>query len=145
LLRQPLPHWSFAGSRWPLNSQVMPMALVTVLHNGDFGSFSPELVGQPSAAYSNFVLGNVHCGGYLQALQGEPFARLWQDIQRGIQACEQGCDYFAHCGGGAPANKLYENGDLGSMETLHCRSMVQRPFDLVLQHAESSLANRQAA
>ncbi|HZF78471.1 MAG TPA: cyclophane-forming radical SAM/SPASM peptide maturase GrrM/OscB [Rubrivivax sp.] len=145
LLQEPLPQWGWRGLRWPLNSQAMPLALLTVLHNGDFGSFSPELVGQPWPAYNDFVLGNVHRGGFLQALHAHPFTALWQDIRRGVQACEQHCAYFAHCGGGAPANKLYETGDFGSTETLHCRSMMQRPFDVVLQHAESSLAKRQAA
>lgn len=145
-LREPLPRWGWRGSRWPLNSQVMPMALVTVLHNGDFGCFSPELVGQPRSDYNNFVLGNVHRGGYLQALQAPAFATLWYDIRRGIQSCEKQCEHFAYCGGGAPANKLYENGDLGSTETLHCRSMVKRPFDAVLRHAEHTLGPcRQAA
>lgn len=145
LLRRPLPQWGWRGARWPLNSQVMPMALVTVLHNGDFGCFSPELVGQPRPDYHNFVLGNVHRGGYLQALHGPAFAALWHDIRRGIESCERQCEYFAHCGGGAPANKLYENGDLGSTQTLHCRSMVQRPFDAVLQHAEHTLGQRRRA
>jgi uncharacterized protein len=144
-LQEPLPQWGWRGSRWPLNSQAMPMALLTVLHNGDFGTFSPELVGQPWPAYNDFVLGNVHTGGFLQALHGEPFVSIWQGIRRGLQACEQHCVYFPHCGGGAPANKLYERGDFGATETLHCRSMVQRPFDVVLQHAESRLAQRQVA
>lgn len=139
LLREPLPRWGWRGARWPLNSQVMPLVLLTVLHNGDFGTFSPELPGQPRPEYDNFVLGNVHRGGYLQALRGAGFARLWRDVERGIRCCQQRCAYFEHCGGGAPANKLFENGDLGSAETLHCRSMVKRPFDAVLRHTETAL------
>lgn len=145
LLRHPLPRWGWRARSWPLNSQAMPMALVTVLHDGDFGCFSPELVGQPHPVYSNFVLGNVHRGGYLQALRGPAFARLWHDVRRGIEGCESQCEHFAYCGGGAPANKLYENGDLGSTQTLHCRSMVKRPFDAVLQHVEAALAGQRRA
>lgn len=138
LLRQPLPRWGWRGSHWPLNSQAMPLALVTVLHNGDFGTFSPELVGQPDAGRNNFVLGNVHGGGFLQALETPTFAGLWHDIQSGIRSCQQHCQHFDHCGGGAPANKLYEHGDFGATETLHCRSMVKRPFDAMLRHAETA-------
>jgi uncharacterized protein len=135
-LRAPLPAWQWRGQRWPQNTQVMPLALLTVAHDGSFGTFSPELPGQHWPDYDNFVLGNVHRGGFLQALQGDAFARLWQGVVRGVQACEGRCAYFAHCGGGAPANKLYEHGDLGATETLHCRSMLQRPFDAVLRRAE---------
>ena len=43
---------------------------------------------------------------------------------------------FDYCGGGAPVNKLYENGRLDSAETLYCRSMIKRPFDVALVQAE---------
>jgi uncharacterized protein len=141
LLAAPLPRWQAAPgvAPWPANAQVQPLALLTVLANGDFGSFSPELPGQPWPAYADFVLGNVHRGGYLQALQGPAFQRLWADIRQGVQACASACPYFEQCGGGAPANKLYEHGHLHGTETLYCRSMVQRPFDAVLAAAEQAL------
>ncbi len=142
-LREPLPRWRWRGDGhvlgWPVNAQVQPLALVTVAHDGSFTTFSPELLGQPAAAFGNFVLGHVQHGGYLQALQGPAFARLWSGIHRGIQACEQHCAFFDVCGGGAPVNKFYEHGDFAATETLHCRSMVQRPFTAVLQRAELAL------
>lgn len=141
LLAAPLPRWAATATAvtWPANAQVQPLALVTVNVDGDFGSFSPELPGQAWPAYGNFVLGNVHHGGYRQALQGPAFARLWADVRRGVQACATNCAYFEQCGGGAPANKLYEHGHLHGTETLYCRSMLQRPFDAVLAAAEQRL------
>lgn len=136
VLREPLPRWQWQGRQWPVNTQAMPLALVTVAHNGDFGTFSPELLHQPWPAFGDFVLGNVHLGGYVSALQREPFATLWDGIARGIAACESTCAHFEFCGGGAPANKLYEHGDLAATETLYCRSMLKRPFDAVLRQAE---------
>jgi len=139
LLAAPLPRWGAGRSRWPANAQVQPLALITVNVNGDWGSFSPELPGQPWPQYGNFVLGNVHQGGYLQALRGPVFERLWAGIAAGVQACESQCAYFEQCGGGAPANKLYEHGHLRGTETLYCRSMLQRPFAAVLRAAEAAL------
>ena len=55
---------------------------------------------------------------------------------RGNRACQAACAYFGYCGGGAPANKFYENGDLGSTETLYCRTVLKRPFDAVLAQLE---------
>lgn len=142
-LREPLPRWQWleglGQQRWPANTQVQPLALVTVAHDGSFTTFSPELLGQPAPAFGNFVLGHVQHGGYLQALRSDGFARLWSAIASGISACEKSCAYFDVCGGGAPANKFYEHGSFAATETLHCRSMVQRPFNAVLQRAESSL------
>lgn len=138
-LRTPLPRWQWRQFSAPENTQVQPLALVTVGHDGRFGTFSPELLGQPAAGWDGFAIGNVHHTGYLQALQGPAFARQWRAVQQGLAACAARCAYFDVCGGGAPANKFYEHGDFAATETLHCRSMVQRPFDAVLHFAETAL------
>ena len=144
LMKAPLPMWTWRGEAFPDNAQVLPFALVTVAHNGDFATFSPELLGQPNAAFGDFILGNVEREGYLEAAQLPHFALLWQAIMQGTRACAQTCRHFGFCGGGAPANKLYENGDLASTETLYCRTMVKRPFDAVLRRLEHD-ANASAA
>jgi uncharacterized protein len=115
------------------NAQVLPLALITVAVNGDFGTFSPEFVGQRE----DFTIGNVHEVGYRDSLQGERFLRLWRVVDAGVRACERTCPQFAYCGGGSPVNKLYENGRLDSAETLYCRTMIQRPFEAVLQRLEA--------
>jgi uncharacterized protein len=135
-----LPTYRWHGSTWPENAQTLPFALITVARNGDFCSFSPELLGQPSAEFGDFVLGNVETGGFLDSARSERFERLWAAIVRGTRACERSCAYYGFCGGGAPANKLYENGDLASAETLYCRTMLQRPFDAVLARLERDRA-----
>jgi uncharacterized protein len=135
-LSMPLARWQCGAHDWPQNTQVMPLALLTVAHDGGWGTFSPELPGQHWPEYGDFVFGNVHMGGYLQGLEGSACSRLWQDIVSGVRACERQCAWFEHCGGGAPANKLYEHGSAAATETLHCRSMVQRPFETVLRRVE---------
>jgi uncharacterized protein len=109
----------------------MPLALISVAWNGDFCTFSPELLGQRAERFGDFVLGNVARAGYVDALQSPAMQRLWSAVVAGVEACERHCAYFAFCGGGAPANKWFENGDLASAETLYCRSMVQRPLDAI--------------
>jgi uncharacterized protein len=121
---------------WPVNTQVVPFAQLSVAADGRFSTFSPEWLGQHAPGWDDFILGDVHEGGYLAAAGREPFGRLWAGIAAGVLACERGCPWFEWCGGGAPANKLHENGTLASTETLYCRSMVQRPFEAVLQHLE---------
>lgn len=137
LIAEPLPRYRWQGHAWPVNTQALPFAIVSVAAGGDFGSFSPELLGQPSIEHGDFVLGNVERGSYLDSTASPRFERLWGDIARGIAACERGCSHFGFCGGGAPANKFYENGDLASTETLYCRTMVKRPFDAVLARLET--------
>ncbi len=134
------PCYEHAGRSWPLNTQVVPFSIVTVAWNGGFCSFSPEFLGQRHARYDDFVMGNVAAGGYLEAAAGGAFRRLWSDLRRGIERCEASCAYFRYCGGGAPANKLYENGSLDSTETLYCRTMIQRPLEAVLKSLEAGAA-----
>ena len=140
LVAQPLPQYAWRGRSWPVNAQVMPLALISVAWNGDFGTFSPELLGQRSLEFSDFVLGNVADGGYVDGLQSAAMQRLWPAVAAGVEACERRCAYFAFCGGGAPANKWFENADFSSTETLYCRSMLQRPFDTVLSRLEHERA-----
>ena len=140
LIAEPLPRIRWRSNDWPANTQALPFAIVSVAANGDFGSFSPELLGQPSHDYGDFVLGNVVRESYLASTASPRFERLWADIACGLEACERGCAHFGFCGGGAPANKFYENGDLASTETLYCRTMVKRPFDAVLARLERDAA-----
>jgi uncharacterized protein len=81
----------------------------------------------------------VHCGGVVAAAAHPAFQRCWQAVLQGIDACERDCAHFGFCGGGSPANKFYELGDLAGGETLYCRSMLKRPFDAVLAQAEQVL------
>jgi uncharacterized protein len=136
LIDSPLATVFWRGEVRPINPQALPFAIVNVAHNGDFGTFSPELLGQRSDEFAGFALGNVETCGYLESTGREPFRRLWASVSRGTEACRRDCAYFDFCGGGAPANKLYEHGSLASGETLYCRNMIQRPFELALARAE---------
>jgi uncharacterized protein len=137
LIAKPLPQYTWRGHRWPLNPQVLPFAIIAVAHDGGFCTFSPELLGQSAPMFDDFVFGNVAEHSYLGAARSPAFAGAWDAITRGVALCEAGCAHFGYCGGGAPANKLYENGSLDSTETLYCRSMLKRPFDAVLAQLES--------
>jgi len=139
LIADPLPRYRWRGREWPDNAQVMPFALVNVAHNGDFSTFSPELLGQASREYNDFVFGNVSKTGYLAGGRGEHFGRAWNAIVRGVLRCEGECTHFGFCGGGSPGNKHYETGSLASGETLYCRTMIKRPFDRVLTRLEADM------
>lgn len=136
LIAEPLPTRTYRAYAWPENAQTVPFALTSVGWNGDFSTFSPELLGQPNPDFDNFVLGNVNETTYLAATEKRVFQRLWQGVVDGCRTCEAQCAYFRYCGGGAPANKLYEHGRLNAGETLYCRAMVQRPFEVVLEAVE---------
>ncbi|MGL1418941.1 hypothetical protein ACSTIS_23850, partial [Vibrio parahaemolyticus] len=47
-------------------------------------------------------------------------------------ACARSCDYFSICGGGAPVNKLSENGGFATTRTAYCTLTQIVPADLIL-------------
>jgi uncharacterized protein len=113
--------------------ETVPIRVLTIGHDGDFGTFSPELFGQHHKDFGRLVFGNVHDVGVFETLESD--ARLigvLQSIQRGIQSCAQTCSYFDICKGGLPSNKLGEHGTFEATETVACRFKRQAVADAVV-------------
>ena len=115
------------------NEQVEPWQVIVISASGDVTSFSPEFMEIRSATYNNFCFGNILSDDFDTLLENR-FARLAHGaITRGTAACRSQCRYFPVCGGGAPVNKMFENGSLESTETTFCRLSIQAPADALLQ------------
>jgi uncharacterized protein len=121
------------GSRTQENK---PWAIVNVDCDGNFSTFSPELLGLSSARYGSFSLGNVARDSLAEVSASERFRLLEADIGQGVELCRQSCPWFAFCGGGPPANKFFENGTFASTETLFCRLHKQVCLDVALEWLE---------
>ncbi len=121
------------------NDQVMPFGIISVDCDGNFSTFSPELLGMKSATYEDFSFGNVVTGDFQEIVENEKFRHVLADIQAGVRLCSETCEYYAFCGGGAPANKYYENGSFATAETMFCRYTIKMPLDIVLADLESEL------
>src|SRR5262245_27460885 len=98
-----------------------PWAIVNVDCEGNFSTYSPELLGVPSLAHGGFTLGNVITDPLETVRASTRLRRLEDEIGRGVEMCRQSCSYFPFCGGGPPANKFFENGTFAATETLFCR------------------------
>ena len=110
-----------------------PWAIVSVDCDGNFGTYSPELLGQASDELGSFALGNVATDPFEAVLASERFERIEQQIARGVAMCRENCSYFPFCGGGAPANKYFENRTFASTETLFCRLHKKVCIDVTLE------------
>jgi len=119
--------------------QAAPFGILNVDCRGNFSTFSPELLGMKSSVYGDLILGNVLEDTFESALATEKFRRMNEDVQAGVEACRQSCAYFALCGGGAPANKYWENGSFRSTETMYCRLTKQALVDVVFEELEAGL------
>jgi uncharacterized protein len=118
-----------------VNFQTNPLGIVAVDITGDLSTFSPELLGIEHATYGSFTYGNVLSDSYATIIGRVLDSRLYADINAGIGKCRAECSYFMVCGGGAPANKIFENNTANSSETVYCRAH-QTDIDVVLDMIE---------
>jgi uncharacterized protein len=116
--------------------EATPLAIISIDCDGNFSTFSPELLGLPSARYGGFALGNVVRDDFRAAAATARFRAMTADVVAGVSRCRATCPYFHYCGGGAPANKYFENGSFDTTETLFCRLSHQAVLDVVLDGLE---------
>ena len=115
------------------NIQVEPLGMLNVDSHGNVSSFSPELLGLKNEAYGDFLLGNINRQSLAEIHRTCLQSALYRDIRAGVAACSAACEYFSVCGGGAPVNKLFENGSFVSTRTSYCTLTQIVPVDLILE------------
>src|SRR5262249_55038229 len=101
-----LTHRFGPGSR---TQESRPFAIVNVDCEGNFSTYSPELLGLSSPRHGDFALGNVATDSLESVLASPRFLALDDEIRCGLEMCQQSCRYWAFCGGGPPGNKYFEN------------------------------------
>jgi uncharacterized protein len=115
-----------------VNAQVEPFGMLNVDCLGNVSSFSPELLGLRNAEYADFLIGNIKADSLDDMRRSAPMVALTRDIAAGVEECRRTCEYFSVCGGGAPVNKLAENGSFRSTRTSFCQLTQMVPTDLIL-------------
>jgi uncharacterized protein len=115
------------------NIQVEPFGMLNIDCQGNVSTFSPELLGLKNARYSDFIIGNVHTSSLEEMRDSDAMRAMARDIASGVEMCRGSCEYFSVCGGGAPVNKLFENGSFASGRTSFCDLTQKVPIDLILE------------
>lgn len=133
-----LRHRYESGAR---TQESRPFAIVNVDCEGNFSTYSPELLGLSSPRHGSFALGNVAADSLESVLASPRFLALEDEIARGQRMCEETCRYWAFCGGGPPGNKYFENGTFASTETTFCRLHKQACLDVALDKLERMKAH----
>jgi uncharacterized protein len=123
-----------------LTQECRPFAILNVDYEGNFSTYSPELLGLSSPRHGSFALGNVARDSLDSVLAIPRFVALDDEIRRGVDMCQDACRYFPFCGGGPPGNKFFENGDFATTETLSCRLHKKATFDVALDKLEQMKA-----
>jgi uncharacterized protein len=122
-----------------VSGQCLPFAILSVSADGNFSSFSPELLSTSHSNYGSFAFGNINREPFISMIESAHFRRVHNEILAGVKRCRANCQYFVLCGGGAPSNKVFENGTFDSMETTYCRLAKKAFIDVCLEQAELEL------
>ena len=122
--------------RMTQNELNRPFSILSVDWQGNFSTFDPELLSVASDRYGTFNLGNLRDLSLEESTRTEQFQRLFSDMSRGVQGCQEGCEYFGLCGGGNGSNKFWEHGSLAAGETNACRFGTQIPVQVLLERFE---------
>jgi uncharacterized protein len=122
-----------------LGQMTQPLKIIAIDTEGFFTTFSPELLGMKDEKFIDFNFGNVKTDKFSSILENEKFEKVFNEIITGIKACRNECEYFSLCGGGAPSNKLYENGSFTSTETNFCLYSKKLLADSFLSEIEMEL------
>jgi uncharacterized protein len=117
------------------NQQVEALAMLNVDCLGNVSTFSPELLGYKNTEYGDFLIGNINTDSMHQIRDSGTLRAMQRDIDAGVEACRASCEYFSVCCGGAPMNKLSENGSFRSTQTTFCSLVQMAAADLVLATA----------
>ncbi|MBE9143181.1 cyclophane-forming radical SAM/SPASM peptide maturase GrrM/OscB [Planktothrix mougeotii] len=113
-----------------------PFVIVSVDYQGNFSTFDPELLSVKTKDYGDFILGHVLTDSLESVCATEKFRKIYHDMKAGVEQCQQTCQYFGVCGGGAGSNKYWENGTFTSTETHACRYRTQIITDVILEELE---------
>jgi uncharacterized protein len=135
--------WRKGGRTEPeFTQENTPFKILNVDVEGNFCTFSPELLGLKSETYGEMVLGNLKYMSLKECLKSAHYREIVYGVRAGVAACKRGCEYFELCGGGSPSNKLAENGRLDSSETAYCRLQKKTCIENGMNILESGLGLR---
>ena len=132
----------YTNTRLSTTDMNHPFRIVSVDYLGNFSTFDPELLSMPTGDYTDFLLGNVTYDTFESVCQTAKFHQLYRDMRQGIELCQQTCEYFGVCGGGAGSNKYWENGTFASTETQACRYRIKAVTDVALMHLEQAVIDK---
>ena len=116
-----------------VSSENNPLSIISVDVRGNVFTFSPELVDAKDSSGRTFEIGHLSTIRFERLFAQDRFRKFNAEIRAGVAKCKETCSYFSVCGGGAPANKLAENGTFDSAETLYC-TYKKMNIDVVSEH-----------
>jgi uncharacterized protein len=133
-LAQKIREWQFSSGFIRRDAEQVAGAILTMTRDGVITSWSPELASAAPHELQKFSLGNIRdIDSIDELLRTDRVQSIQSEIDAGIDRCQRECSYFVVCGGGSPANKVFENGSFATTETMKCSLHTRALVDVFLE------------
>lgn len=125
------------------SNSISPFSILSIDKDGNFCTFSQELLDMKHNRYGDFVLGNIMIDDIDEVAKSPKLKEIYNEIIQGVENCQNECEYFDVCGGGMPSSKLSGNGNkpeegrFDATETLYCKLAIKKMADIVLEDLET--------
>lgn len=127
------------------SSEANPFSILSVSIDGRISTWSPELLDQTHPRLGGLTFGSIEDIDFPRVYEDPHFSALDSEIRAGVELCAGSCPYFDVCGGGAPSNKLAENGSFASGSTTFCTLRHKTLIDLAETFMRERLSGRAGA
>ena len=124
------------------SSETNPFSILSVSIDGRISTWSPELLDQTHPRLGSLTFGSIEDIDFPRLYEDLHFSSLEREIRTGVELCAGTCPYFDVCGGGAPSNKLAENGSFASSTTTFCTLKHKTLIDLAEKFMRERLSKR---
>lgn len=104
--------------------------IITINADGSMSTFSPELAGFSCDKLGSFATGSAFPSFYVDAARTD---LIQHEIECGVGACRETCEYFEVCGGGIPSTKFFDTQSFRSSHHLSCNLAVKALADVVAE------------
>lgn len=121
-----------SGEKEIINGVIVPLDILSFDMEGNYITFSPELISANSERFGDLFMGNIAIQPVDGIFSNEKYLNIKQEIQRGVSLCKSTCKYWTFCGGGSPADKFFETGRFDVSETIACKVHMQELVDVFL-------------
>ena len=122
-----------------ISQEARPFAIVSIDCDGNFSTFSPELLGTRHPRYGDLSLGNVHRDALTGIVDSPKYRLVAGDVRCRRRTLPRDLPALWLLRRSAPANKLFENATFDSTETLFCRLNKKAVVDVVHERLERGL------
>lgn len=127
------------------SSESNPFSMLNVSIDGRISTWSPELLDQVHPRLGSMTFGSIEDVDFPRIYEDPHFSALEAEVRAGVDLCAGSCSYFDVCGGGAPSNKLAENGTFASGSTTFCTLKHKTLVDLAEDFLRHRLSRRGGA